>query len=118
MNTKILLRTINDTRELKEQLENSGFKIQVDDSKLEVEVDYSKIELFQKIIKEHLNAVYNYANVKFPDRKLNILIFPKKNFVINNIEADKNAKEWALSVGLSKPETEWTTFYTTDDSSV
>ena len=78
---------------------------------MEVQVPYSNMEIFGEIIKKYLNAPYNYANVKFPDRKLNVLIFPDKDFIISDEKTDKIAKDWALSAGLSKPETDWTTFY-------
>ena len=111
MNTKILLRTINDLEKLKVDLENKGFKIQISQEKMGVQVQYSDVKIFGKIIKKHLNAPYNYANVKFPYEKLNVLIFPKKDFTVTNERTDQTAKDWALSTGLSKPETDWTTFY-------
>ncbi len=96
---------------LETDLKNKGFSTQVSEEKMAVEVQYSDVEIFGEIIKRYLNAPYNYANVKFPNEKLNVVIFPEKDFIINNEETDKNAKEWALSTGLPKPETDWTTFY-------
>ena len=111
MNTKILLRTINDLENLQTDLKNKGFDFRIDEEKIEVNVEYANIEIFREIIKTYLNAKYNYVNIKFPNQKLNILVFIDKTFFVNDKAIDISAKEWALSIGLSKPETEWTTFY-------
>lgn len=111
MNTKILLRTITDPEKLQNDLEANNFKFQLEDENLRVGVSYSDVEAFEKIVKKYFNAPYNYANIKFPDMKLNVLVFPNKTFRIDDDESNREAKEWAVSIGLPKSESEWTTFY-------
>lgn len=111
MNTKILLRTLTNPNELQNNLRANNFNFQLEEENLKAEVPYSGVKVFEEIIRKYLNAPYNYANVKFPDKKLNVLVFPSKSFLISDKQTDSAAKEWALAIGLSKPETVWTTFY-------
>lgn len=111
MNTKILLRTLTNQNELQNNLKTNNFNFQLEEENLRVEVPYADVKVFEGIIQKYLNAPYNYANVKFPDKKLNIIVFPNKIFLVSDKQTDSAAKEWALAIGLSKPETEWTTFY-------
>ena len=111
MNAKILLRTIKDLDGLETELGNKSIPFRIFEDKMEAKIEYSDIDIFGEVIKKHLNALCNYVNVKFPERQLNVIIFPEKNFIVNSKQTDRNAKEWALSVGLPQPETEWTTFY-------
>lgn len=111
MNTKILLRTITDTYELQKELGAYDFVYQLEGDVLKVNVLQTDIEAFKKIITKYLNAPYNYANIKFIDKKSNILIFPNRTFLVFDEETDRTAKEWALSTGLPQQESEWTTFY-------
>ncbi|OHA16185.1 MAG: hypothetical protein A3G52_05045 [Candidatus Taylorbacteria bacterium RIFCSPLOWO2_12_FULL_43_20] len=111
MNTKILLRTLTEPHELQKELGAYNLEYQLEGDTLKVSVLHTDIETFQKIITKYLSAPYNYVNIKFPDKKSNVLIFPNRTFLIFDEETDRAVKEWALSIGLSKPETEWTTFY-------
>lgn len=111
MNTKILLRTITDPEGLQLDLKAEHFEHQLNETTLEVEVFYSDLQKFGEIVKKNFNAPYNYTNVKFPTEKINILIFPNRDFLIKDLESDKKAKEWAISIGLPGAEAEWTTFY-------
>jgi len=110
-NTKILIRTIDRIEEFGSDIKNSGLNCQTSEDEVHIDVAYSDLEKFSKIIRKYLNAPYNYVNVKFPDKKLNVLIFPNKDFVISDKSSDMVAKDWALTIGLSEPETHWTTFY-------
>lgn len=111
MNTKILLRTITDLDNLQKELGTYNFEYQLEGESLKVTVQNIDVDIFQKIITKYLNASYNYANVKFPDKKSNVLIFPTRTFLIFDQDTDRAAKEWAVSIGLPKEETGWTTFY-------
>ncbi len=111
MNAKILLRTVKNIEDLKNALKSSDFKFESDETKIDVDVPFSKIDFFERIIKDSMNAKFNYVNVKFPDNKKNVIVFPEKSFIVTDDISDETAKKWALSMGLSKPETEWTICY-------
>lgn len=111
MNAKILLRTVKNIEWLKNSLENGGFEFEFDEVQIKVNVPFSKIDIFKKIINNSMNAKFNYVNIKFPDEKKNVIVFPAKTFIVDNDISDEIAKNWALSMGLPKPESEWTLCY-------
>ena len=102
---------MNDYDGLRDELREGSFDFTFEDEGIMTQIDYSRLKEFATIIRKHLNAPYNYVDVKFPDKKLSHLIFLDKTWNIDNLKTDREAKEWALSVGLSKPETDWTTFF-------
>lgn len=111
MNTKVLLRTVIDIERLKKELKDNHFEFEFGEEVVYIKVQSTNLNQFENIIKSNLNALWNYANVKFSDQKTNIVIFPDRTFIIINKETDIEAKRWATSIGLPQQEAEWTTFY-------
>ena len=112
-NAYILERTINNYAELKQALEQAGFAYQKEETDEDVTVMIStdRVDEFAAIVQPYLNAPYNYVDVKFPDDKTTVIIFPGRIYRINNPTIDAEAKIWAISIGLPKKEAEWLIFY-------
>ncbi len=112
-NAYILERTMSDYIKLKQALELAGFADQKEqsDGDIMVTVPTDRVDNFAAIVQQHLNAPYNYVDVKFPNEKLTVIIFPDRIYRINNPTVDAEAKTWAISIGLPKEQADWATFY-------
>ncbi|MSR85717.1 hypothetical protein EXS71_04790 [Candidatus Uhrbacteria bacterium] len=112
-NAYILERTMNDYAELKQALEQGGFTYQKEeaDEDVTVTVPADQVGEFATVVQKHLNAPYNYVDVKFPNEKTTAIIFADRIYRINNPVIDEEAKVWAISIGLPKEQADWPTFY-------
>lgn len=104
---------MNDFDELKSELMQVDFEFEKakNSDDIMVNVPLNRIFDFASIIQKYLNKPFNYVDVKFPDQKTTVIIFRERIFEIDNPEVDKNAKEWAISIGLPEKEADWPTFY-------
>ena len=112
-NAYILERTMNDYIELKQALDRAGFAHQKEKNNedVTVTVPMDRVDDFAVIVQRHLNTSYNYVDVKFPDNKTTIIVFPDRIYHINNPAIDAEAKIWAISIGLPNNEARWPIFY-------
>lgn len=112
-NAYILERTMNNYAELKQALEQTGFAYQKEqvDEDIMVTVPADRVDDFAAIVQKHINAPYNYVDVKFPIDETTVIVFPDRIYRINNPVIDEEAKSWAISIGLPKEQADWSTFY-------
>ena len=108
-NTYILDWTMNEYDELKTDLMKLGFEFVKEEGKehLRVKVLFERIDEFEKLIQQHLNAPYNYVDVSFPEQKLLYIVFGIRVFKISNKDENKQAQEWAISIGLPSKQAVW-----------
>jgi hypothetical protein len=112
-NAYILDWTMNDYEILKQKLADAGFLYEKDESgeDIRVTVPYEQLSSFASIVQKFLNATQNYIDIQYPDIKKTILIFRDKLFTITNDKENKEAQDWAISIGLPKEQSDWSTSY-------
>jgi hypothetical protein len=112
-NAYILDWTMNDYSLLKQKLTDAGFVYRKDepDEDIRVIVPYEQLSSFGSIVQKFLNAPQNYIDIQYPDIRKTVLIFRDRLFTITNDKENKEARSWAISIGLPKEQGDWGTSY-------
>lgn len=111
-NAYILARTMNDYARLLVDLQKADFHfLRVLKGDVRVAVPFLRFEEFSNLVQPHLNAPYNYVDIKYPEENKLMIIFGAKRFVITNLEENEAAKKWAIDMGLSAKEADWTHWF-------
>lgn len=112
-NAFILDWTRNEYGRLLAQLKEQGFAFQKKEGRVHVRVDvpFFRWEEFANLIQPHLNAPYNYVDIKYPEKNKLIIIFGVKRFVITNKEENETAKKWAIDLGLPPAQADWSHWF-------
>lgn len=100
---------MKDYEDLKQNLLKASFDFvkENDTEHIRVDVPIEKVDSFAKITQKHLNAPQNYIDLQFPENKKTLVIFRDKIFTITNNTENKEAKKWAISIGLPKEQADW-----------
>ncbi len=112
-NAYILDWTMDDYDGLKNELKEAGFDFEKESDKehIKVDVDLERVDVFAGIVRRHLNEPFNYVDIKFPRHRLVVVVFRERIYKIDNPGIDKEAREWAISIGLPEEQADWATFY-------
>lgn len=112
-NAYILERTMEDYDGLKSELKEAGFEVEKEkgDNDIMVTVSRDRVSYFVPIIQKHFNEPFNYVDIKFPDMRLTVIVFRERIWEIDSAEINKEAQEWAISIGLPVKEADWPTFF-------
>ena len=112
-NAYILEWTMNDYSRLLVQLKEAdfAFKKEPDSEHVRVDVPFSRVDEFADIVEPHINAPYNYVDIKYPEENKLYAIFGAKRFVITNLEENEAAKKWAIDLGLPREQADWSHWF-------
>lgn len=112
-NAYILDWTVNGYAGLKQKLKKADFLFvkEKDILHLRVRVPFGRVPEFADIIRQHLNASYNYVDVQFPEEKRTVLVFLERVAIVSNAAENETARKWAVARGLPPEQADWATSY-------
>lgn len=104
---------MNEYDHLLAQLKEHGFVFQKEEGKEHVRADvpFFRWEEFANIVQPHLNAPYNYVDIKYPEENKLIIIFGAKRFLITNKKENEATKKWAIKLGLPMAQADWSHWF-------
>lgn len=104
---------MNEYDHLLAQLKKQDFAFQKEEGREHVRdnVPFFRWEEFANTVQPHLNAPYNYVDIKYPEEDKLIIIFGAKRFVITRKEENEAAKKWAIEMGLPSKQADWSHWF-------
>lgn len=112
-NVYVLEWTMNDYSGLLIQLKESDFVFEKEGDSEDIRVDvlFSRREEFANIVQPHLNAPYNYVDIKYPEENQIYMIFGAKRITITNLAENEATKKWAIDLGLPREQADWSHWF-------
>lgn len=112
-NAYVLEWTMNDYQRLLAELQEAQFVYikESDSEHVRVAVPFSRMEEFADIVQPHLNAPFNYVDVKYPKENVIYAVFGVRRIKITNKAENEAAKKWAIDLGLPPEQADWSHWF-------
>lgn len=112
-NAYVLGWAMNDYEKLLINLKEAEFYFEkeANSEHARVAVPFSRKEEFADIVQPHINAPFNYVDVKYLEENLIYAIFGAKRITITNLEENEAAKKWAIDLGLPPKQADWSHWF-------
>jgi len=112
-NAYILDWSMDHYTQLRQELAKADFAFEQGEQSehIRVAVPFERVNEFASLCQAHLNSLFNYVDIQYPDEKKTIIVFKQETFIISGREENESVKAWAIRMGLPAAQADWATSF-------